>query len=131
MKSSTSPGDATNTNIVSQEQPIGSTVKESANGIAAALARSLARGAAIYFARPVRLFRATKGIIIDIYAYKNFFSFSDVTSEWMDISPRGCTPRRRLFDSKIYPQPYKERGGMSNAPFRQTFDSLSSQFVIL
>jgi cellulose 1,4-beta-cellobiosidase len=35
---------------------------ENNNGIAAALARSLTRGVAIYFSRPVRLFRPSKGM---------------------------------------------------------------------
>jgi phosphoribosyl-AMP cyclohydrolase len=41
-----------------------STVKEKLennNGIAAAVARSLTRGVAVYFSRPVRLFRPSKG----------------------------------------------------------------------
>lgn len=39
-----------------------STAKESSNGVAAAVARALTRGVAVYFSRPVRLFRPSKGI---------------------------------------------------------------------
>lgn len=69
MQSSASSLDATNTNIVSQTQPIGSTVRENTNGLMAAIARSLARGAAVYFSRPVRLFRPTKGMAIGVYVH--------------------------------------------------------------
>lgn len=47
----------------------GSTLRENTNGLAAAIARSLARGAAVYFSRPVRLFRPTKGMIHGVYVH--------------------------------------------------------------
>ena len=120
MQSSAPSVDATNANIVTQTQPIGSTVKENTNGLAAAVARALARGAAVYFSRPVRLFRPTKGMIIDTFVPNYLFLiYMDIpfASQWMDIPPRGCTSRWRLFDAKIYRQPYKERGGTSDPLF--------------
>lgn len=73
MQSSAPSVDATNANIVAHTQPIGSTVKENTNGLAAAVARALARGAAVYFSRPVRLFRPTKGMIIDTFVSNYLF----------------------------------------------------------
>jgi hypothetical protein len=40
------------------------TVQEQANSFYAALARTAARGAALYFSRPVRLFRPSKGVFV-------------------------------------------------------------------
>jgi len=76
MQPSASPVDATNTNIISQTQPIGSTVKENTNGLAAAVARALARGAAVYFSRPVRLFRPTKGMSMSQTTFSDIYGYS-------------------------------------------------------
>lgn len=66
--SSSSPGSSSSSNSGSISQGGStSTIKEKLennNGIAAALARSLTRGVAIYFSRPVRLFRPSKGMHI-------------------------------------------------------------------
>lgn len=58
---------------------------ENKNGIAAALARALTRSVAIYFSRPVRLFRPAKGKHT-IQITNNFINLIWlVDSQWMDL----------------------------------------------
>ena len=59
--SSATTGSVEKPQTVVTTTPIVKEKNEANNGIAAALARSLTRGVAIYFSRPVRLFRPAKG----------------------------------------------------------------------
>ena len=127
MQSSASSVDATNANIVTQTQPIGSTVKENTNGLAAAVARALARGAAVYFSRPVRLFRPTKGMTTDISVSNYLFLiyiwiFALPVSGWTSL--RGAALRDGASLTPKYILNLIKSEGVRLIPhFRQMFDS--------
>ena len=66
------------------------------------IARSLTRGVAIYFSRPVRLFRPAKGwrnfTLSSVYSH---LSTLHVSSQWLDFVERISKPDRPAFHAAI------------------------------
>lgn len=64
---------------------------EQGSSLYAALAHTATRTAALYFSRPVRLFRPSKGGGLSI-DYSYYLSNLDCLSEWLDISSKSRIP---------------------------------------
>jgi hypothetical protein len=87
---------------------------DGSNGIAAAVARSLTRGVAIYFSRPVRLFRPSKGLHSYIHDLSNF-NVELIVSGWTSL--RGSANRDGAALSPSYVLELIRSQGVSIHPF--------------